>query len=97
MNAFYGVAIATTLIHGLLFDFKFWKLYLCNLAIYTIWAFVTRSGKDNPRRKTLMISTWSGKLISIIVEPSNPSSACIEDINVTKTLEFVKEVNSSQD
>ncbi len=33
----------------------------------------------------------------IDLEPSNPSSGCIEDINVTKAIEYLKEVNAQQD
>lgn len=96
MNAFYGLAIAASLIHGILFDGSFWKIYFCNLFIYTLFVMLTRSTKENPKRKTLMIATWNGKHLKTFyyfIESSNPTSFICEDINVTKALEYIKDIN----
>lgn len=54
--------------------------------------------KENPKRKTLMIATWNGmfsKNILIYLEPSDPTSFIVEDMNVTKALEYIKFLNES--
>jgi len=73
------------MIYGLFFDWGYWKIFFTNLIIYFIFVMVTRSGKENPKRKTLMIASWN--------ESSNPTSFIIEDLNVTKAMEFISKLN----
>lgn len=66
MNAFYGLAIATSLINGLLFDWSFWGIYFLVFLAYCAMWYITMPKKDQSKRKTIMISTWNGKKTSIL-------------------------------
>jgi ABC-type transport system involved in Fe-S cluster assembly fused permease/ATPase subunit len=61
MNALFGIGIAASIIHGVLFDGTFWKIYGVLLVVYLLFVLVTRDMRDNPKRKTIMAATWSGK------------------------------------
>lgn len=60
-NAFYGLALAATIIHGVLFDFSFWKIYFIVFVLYLAFYMVTKNSRENPKRKSLMIASWNGK------------------------------------
>jgi hypothetical protein len=64
MNALYGLAILATVVHGVLFDGSFWKIYGYVFASYLIFVLATMSWKENPKRKILMAATWNGKTLS---------------------------------
>jgi len=85
MNALYGLAILATVVHGVIFDGSFWKIYGCVFISYLIFILATMNWKENPKRKILMAATWN--------EPSNPTSFIVEDLNVTKALAYVKKLN----
>ena len=61
MNALLQLFIWTGIIYGIFVDGTFWKIYFTLLVAYTAWWKITRNERDNPKRKTIMISTWSGK------------------------------------
>ena len=61
MNALFGIAIVASIIHGVLFDGAFWKIYGVLFVLYLIFVLVTRNMRDNHKRKIIMASTWSGK------------------------------------
>ena len=63
MNALYGLAILATVVHGVLFDGSFWKIYGYVFASYLIFVLATMSWKENPKRKILMAATWNGKTL----------------------------------
>jgi hypothetical protein len=65
MNALYGLAILATVVHGVLFDGSFWKIYGYVFASYLIFVLATMSWKENPKRKILMAATWNGKTLSL--------------------------------
>lgn len=56
--------------------------------LYLGFVLVNRDMRDNPKRKIIMASTWSGKFFFqiLILEASDPTSYQVEDINVTKAL-----------
>jgi hypothetical protein len=64
MNALYGIAIAASILHGVLFDGTFWKIYGVLFVLYLAFVLITRDMRDNPKRKIIMASTWSGKSTS---------------------------------
>jgi len=74
--------------NGLLNDGTYWLIYIMCLVIWTIFIVKTKNPRENGKRKTLMLATWN--------EPSDPTSFIIEDMNVTKTVQYVKELNESQ-
>ena len=63
MNALIGLLILTGIIYGIWVDATFWKIYAIVLTIYTIFVTTQKSSKENPKRKTVMISTWSCKCV----------------------------------
>jgi len=63
MNALFGIGIAASIIHGVLFDGTFWKIYGTIFVFYLLFVLVTRNMRDNPKRKTIMAASWSGKYI----------------------------------
>lgn len=88
MNAFYGIAIATSLINGLLFDWSFWTIYFLVFLAYSALWYITMPKKDQSKRKNIMISTWN--------ETSNPTGYIVQDINVEKALAHIKATNEAQ-
>jgi hypothetical protein len=63
MNALYGLAILATVVHGVIFDGSFWKIYGCVFISYLIFILATMNWKENPKRKILMAATWNGKTL----------------------------------
>jgi len=88
MNALYGLAIATSVLHSILFDFSFWSLYFKIFVGYTIVSFVFMKFARTSSKKHVMQSSWA--------ESSNPTGCVVEDHNVTKALVYLKELNEEQ-
>mgnify|MGYP007070401105 CR=1 FL=1 len=61
MNALFGIAIASSLMNGLLNDGTYWLIYIMCLVIWTIFIVKTKNPRENGKRKTLMLATWNGK------------------------------------
>ena len=61
MNALIGLLILTGIIYGIWVDATFWTIYALVLTIYTIFVTTQKNSKENPKRKTVMISTWNCK------------------------------------
>ena len=61
MNALWGLFILTGIIYGVFIDATFWKIYLILLVLWTIYVNLQKNGRDNPRRKSLLIASWAGK------------------------------------
>ena len=61
MNALVGIGIFSSFIHCLTCDFKFLIIYFTLIALYSVFMIKSRVGRDNGKRKTLMIATWNGK------------------------------------
>jgi hypothetical protein len=100
MNALYTIAIVTSLMHGLCYDLTFWLIYLMCVIVWTVWVMKSRDHRANGKRKTLMQATWNGKkqnnIFDLIVESYDPTLYMVEDLNVTKTLKYIDELNASQ-
>ena len=62
MNALWGLFILTGIIYGVFIDATFWKIYLILLVLWTIYVNLQKNGRDNTRRKSLLIASWAGKL-----------------------------------
>jgi hypothetical protein len=61
MNALLGIGLFSTVIHSLIYDWTFLKIYLLLLPLYLVFILLTKNIKENPKRKTLMLATWNGK------------------------------------
>ena len=61
MNAFKGCLILAGILYGIFVDGTFWKLYAVVVVCYMTFVLVQRNGKDNPKRKTILIGTWNCK------------------------------------
>ena len=85
MNALMGLMILTGIIYGIFIDATFWKIYCCLVTVYLIFVLVQRDARDNPKRKTILISTWN--------QPSDPSSNIINDYNMDNALAYLKKIN----
>jgi hypothetical protein len=64
-------------------------LYLALVGAYFAMYLKLRDKRDNGKRKTVIFATWN--------EANDPTSYIIEDINVTKTLQYIEETNKKQD
>ena len=85
INACFGIGYAAAVVYGMLVDGTYWKIYGCLLICYLTFVTVTREMKDNPKRKTLTIATWS--------EASDPTSYMIQDLNVQKSIDYMAKLN----
>lgn len=88
MNALIGLMILTGIIYGIFVDATFWKIYALVVSIYLIFVLWQRDARDNPKRKTILISTWD--------QPSDPTSNIINDYNMDNALAYVKKINTDQ-
>ena len=61
MNALIGLLILAGLLYGIFVDLTFWKIYGTLVVVYTAFVLWQRDAKENPKRKTLLISTWGCK------------------------------------
>ncbi len=62
MNALLVLLILAGLIYGILVDGTFWKIYGIIVTLYLVFVLWQRDSKENPKRKTILASTWSRKL-----------------------------------
>ena len=63
MNALFGLFIAAGVVYGVLIDGTFWKIYGVMVFFYAIFVLYQRDRKENPKRKTITISSWNRKYI----------------------------------
>ena len=80
MNALLGIGLFSTVIHSLIYDWTFLKIYLQLLPLYLVFILLTRNLKENPKRKTLMQATWNGKKSfthNFFIESHEPLSCMI--------------------
>ena len=63
INALFGIGLATTFIYNIFVDGTWAKIYFVLFCLYLGYVMATINRKQNPKRKTLLISTWTGKLI----------------------------------
>ncbi len=61
MNALIGLLILAGALYGVLFDGTFWKIYGALVALYFVFINLYKTGKENPKRKTILISSWDCK------------------------------------
>ena len=61
MNALVGLLILAGIIYGLLVDPTFWIIYSILVTLYTLFVTKQVDPKENPKRKTILISTWGCK------------------------------------
>ena len=64
MNALVVLAIIAGIIHGILIDGTWWKIYGILVALYLLFVLIYTKRKENPKRKTLLLSTWGCKYSS---------------------------------
>ena len=62
MNALFGIGILAAIIYGILVDALFWKIYGVLFAVYLLFVICSANRKDNHKRRTMTLSTWSCKL-----------------------------------
>ena len=77
MNGFKGCAILAGILYGIFVDGTFWKWYAAVVTCYMVFVLVQRNGKENPKRKTLLIGTWNCKCVfdqNLIVKNSISTS-----------------------
>jgi len=62
-------------------------MYIVLVGAY--YAFVTKFAdpRENTKRKTMMLATWN--------EGNDPTSYIIEELNVTKTVQYIEELNKN--
>ena len=61
MNALLMLMILAGIIYGIFVDGTFWKIYAVLVTAYLGFVLWQRDSKENPKRKTLLASTWSRK------------------------------------
>ena len=61
MNALLAILIYAGIVHGIFVDGTYWKIYFALLAMYTVFVTLAKNSKQNPKRKSLIIASWSGK------------------------------------
>ena len=88
-NALLFTCLFSGIIYGIAIDGTFWKIYGVLVALYSIWVLVQRDIKENPRRKTILISTWD--------QPDDPSAYVYNDYNMDKALAYLDKLNENSD
>lgn len=97
MNSFIVLGFISAMLYGIFVDGTFFKIYFSLVALYiVIFNFIFIDKKSIPKRKNITAVTWSGNPTSInilmILAPSDPTSYIVVDIDVTKTVEFLKKI-----
>jgi pyruvate dehydrogenase E2 component (dihydrolipoamide acetyltransferase) len=83
------IAIVTTVVHSIFYAPQFIVIFLSlTLAYACVLMLMKKVNKEATTQKTLLAASYS--------EPSNPTSLVHEDMNLTKALEYIKELNQSQ-
>ena len=88
-NALLFTCLFSGIIYGIAIDGTFWKIYGVLVALYSIWVLVQRDIKENPRRKTILISTWDA--------PDDPSAYIYNDYNMDKAIAYLDKLNENSD
>ena len=74
MNALFGIAVVSSLMHGVLYCRSYWLIYIVCLAAWYVFVEKTKVKRDNGKRKTLLLATWNGKISkNNCIEPSDPT------------------------
>ena len=84
-NALVFLALMSGIIYGIAIDGTFWKIYSVLVAIYTVFNLVIKDIKENPRRKSILISTWD--------QPDDPSAYIYNDYNLDKAIAYLEKLN----
>ena len=61
MNPLVGLMILSGIIYGIVVDGTFWKIYAILFSVYIVLVLVQRDARENPKRKTILISSWNCK------------------------------------
>lgn len=88
MNALFGLMIVAGMIYGAMVDGTFWKIYGVLVVVYLVFVIMQRDAKENPKRKTILMATWS--------QPSDPTSNIINDYKMDNAMAYVKKLNETQ-
>jgi hypothetical protein len=86
MNTLIGLLIIAGMLYGLLIDAMFWKIYFALVLAYYVvtWLFI-RDRYDHNLRKNILNASWG--------QPQDPTSYLVLDFDLTKAMEYVKELN----
>ncbi|CDW81108.1 2-oxo acid dehydrogenase acyltransferase [Stylonychia lemnae] len=85
MNTFIILGFISAILYGIFVDGTYFKIYFSLVALYiVIFNFIFIDKKSIPKRKNITAVTWSS--------PSDPTSYIVVDLDVTKTLEFLKRI-----
>ena len=63
-NALISLALLTHFLRCLFFDFAWIKFYVLFTFLYLVFVLWKRPGRENPKRKTLMLASWNGKFLA---------------------------------
>ena len=61
MNALFGCWLLTCILYGIFVDGTYWKIYGALLVAYFAFVRWQMDARENPKRKTMLISTWNRK------------------------------------
>lgn len=84
MNALNFLFFVAGAIYGIFVDGTFWKIYFVLVALYTVFALMTRTN-ENTKRKNIMISTWS--------ESDDPTSYVTNELVMDKVFDYCNKLN----
>ena len=65
MNALIGLLILSGVVYGIVVDGTFWKIYAVLASVYLVYSLWQRDARENPKRKTILISTWNCKFLDL--------------------------------
>ena len=88
-NALLFTCLFSGVIYGIVIDGTFWKIYAVLVALYSIYVLVQRDTKENPRRKTILISTWD--------QPDDPSAYVYNDYNMDNAIAYLDKLNENNE
>jgi cell shape-determining protein MreD len=71
MNALFGIGIIAAIIYGIVRDAFFWKIYGVLFLLYLLFVLISVNRKDNHKRRTMTLSTWSRKFLANPIFISN--------------------------
>jgi hypothetical protein len=80
------MVILTSIIHSLIYDTTYWRIYLTNVLLYSAFVILTRNSKENPKKKSLWIASFD--------DSNSPKSNITLDLNITRGLEYINELNA---
>ena len=88
-NALLFTCLFSGIIYGIAIDGTFWYIYSILVALYSIYVLIQKDIKENPRRKTILISTWD--------QPDDPSAYVYNDYNMDKAIAYLEKLNENSD